>query len=103
MATSFAVRKGRKHKMRLMREKEDQMVVKSLSVPPGLEALMEGLTREVLRMQPQDICLFASEHFAKLIKMREAAGGRCIYLIVQYFGNFSMTFVLYQDAQSRFN
>ncbi|GLV44660.1 dumpy [Carabus blaptoides fortunei] len=75
MASSIAVRKGRKHKMRLITDNnDDQMVVKSLSIPPGLEALMEGLTREVLRMQPQDICLFASEHFAKLIKMRDVSG-----------------------------
>lgn len=52
-------------------EKNDDMVVKSLSVPIGLEELMEGLTREVLLKRPADIYAFASEYFSKLLGLRE--------------------------------
>lgn len=62
---------------------EDLMVVKSLSVPPGLEALMEGLTREVLKYQPKDIYLFAAAHFDKLLKIRESSGRK--YFTYQLF------------------
>lgn len=52
-------------------ESGDDMVVKSLSVPIGLEELMEGLTREVLLKRPADVYAFASEYFSKLLGMRE--------------------------------
>lgn len=83
MAASVAVM-NRRRKMRAMRSSpaeyfEEQMVVKSLSVPPGLETLMEGLTKEVLKVQPRDICMFASDYFAKLIKLRENAGGKKLF------------------------
>lgn len=90
MASSIARHQRLKNKYNKMpsslAEKiDDNMVVKSLSVPPGLEALMEGLTKEVLKRQPQDICLFASEYFAKLIRLREKAGGMQIILITYTF------------------
>lgn len=52
-------------------ENENEIVVKSLSVPIGLEELMEGLTKEVLLKRPTDIYGFASEYFSKLLGMRE--------------------------------
>lgn len=52
-------------------ESGDNMIVKSLSVPIGLEELMEGLTKEVLLKRPTDVYAFASEYFNKLLRMRE--------------------------------
>ncbi|XP_032662697.1 A-kinase anchor protein 12-like [Odontomachus brunneus] len=40
-------------------------------VPQGLAAVVEGLTREVLRHRPEDIYVFAAHHFEKLLKLRE--------------------------------
>lgn len=40
-------------------------------VPHGLAAVVEGLTREVLRHRPEDIYVFAAHHFEKLLKLRE--------------------------------
>lgn len=48
-----------------------EMIVKRVSVPVGLEELMEGLTKEVLLKKPKDIYVFASEYFARLLSMRE--------------------------------
>ncbi|XP_044263547.1 uncharacterized protein PF11_0213-like isoform X2 [Tribolium madens] len=48
-----------------------EMIVKRVSVPVGLEELMEGLTKEVLLKKPKDIYLFASEYFAHLLNLRE--------------------------------
>lgn len=46
------------------------MVVKRLSVPIGLEELMESLTKQVLMKKPKDLFAFASEHFAHLVAIR---------------------------------
>lgn len=40
-------------------------------VPHGLAAIVEGLTREVLRHRPEDIYVFAADHFENLLKLRE--------------------------------
>lgn len=42
-----------------------------LRVPAGFQNLLEGLAREVLREQPDDIIVFAKRHFQKLIARRE--------------------------------
>ncbi|KAK4885250.1 hypothetical protein RN001_001521 [Aquatica leii] len=54
-----------------MEEQESGTVIKRLSVPIGLEELMSGLAKEVLHKQPQDIYTFASEHFARLLVLRD--------------------------------
>ncbi|XP_015176371.1 PREDICTED: protein PFC0760c-like [Polistes dominula] len=40
-------------------------------VPQGLAAVVESLTREVLRKRPEDIYVFAARHFEKLLTLRE--------------------------------
>ncbi|KAJ1528401.1 hypothetical protein ONE63_006816 [Megalurothrips usitatus] len=45
-----------------------------LSVPEGMDAALQGLTREVLRHQPDDIYWFAAQYFENLIRAR--GGGR---------------------------
>ncbi|NXG40040.1 SP17 protein, partial [Dromaius novaehollandiae] len=42
-----------------------------LRVPAGFRNLLEGLAREVLRAQPQDVVGFAAEHFQALLEERE--------------------------------
>lgn len=42
-----------------------------LKVPPGFGALLERLTREILRDQPKDIPKYAAEYFETLLKTRE--------------------------------
>lgn len=54
-----------------MDSSNDGMIVKSLSVPIGLEELMESLTKEVLLKRPADIYSFAYHHFEKLLGLRE--------------------------------
>lgn len=61
-------------------EPESEMVVKRLSVPLGLEELMESLSKEVLRKKPDDIYAFASEHFAQLLAIRDQGIYRSKYL-----------------------
>ena len=46
----------------------------SLKIPKGFETLLEGLCREVLRDQPEDIIQFASEYFVKRLESRD--GGK---------------------------
>ncbi|CAL7949737.1 unnamed protein product [Xylocopa violacea] len=40
-------------------------------IPRGLEPAIEGLAREILRQQPQDIYTFAAQHFEGLVKLRD--------------------------------
>ncbi|KAK3926797.1 Helicase SKI2W [Frankliniella fusca] len=51
------------------RTQEAQVFVK-LSVPEGMDAALQGLTREVLRHQPADIYWFAAQYFENLIRLR---------------------------------
>ncbi|CAH1102159.1 unnamed protein product [Psylliodes chrysocephalus] len=48
-----------------------EMIVKRVSVPIGLEELMEGLVKEVLLKKPDDIYQFAAKYFAHLLTIRE--------------------------------
>jgi hypothetical protein len=43
-------------------------------IPQGLAAAVEGLTREVIRHQPENIYVFAADHFEKLLRLREQYG-----------------------------
>lgn len=55
-------------------EKDDdtgEMIVKRVSVPVGLEELMEGLAKEVLLKKPDDIYIFAAKYFSKLLLIRD--------------------------------
>ncbi|XP_062377727.1 sperm surface protein Sp17-like [Sardina pilchardus] len=42
-----------------------------LRVPQGFGALLEGLAREVLRDQPDDIPAYAASYFRRLLKTRD--------------------------------
>lgn len=53
-----------------------EMIVKRVSVPIGLEELMEGLTKEVLLKKPDDIYLFAAEYFSRLLLLRDKGSYR---------------------------
>jgi hypothetical protein len=48
-----------------------------LRVPHGFEGLLEGLVREILLMQPNDIYGFAAVYFENLLGMRE--GGLLLF------------------------
>lgn len=56
-----------------------EMIVKRVSVPVGLEELMEGLAKEVLLNKPEDIYLFAAKYFSKLLLLRDKGNykGKC--------------------------
>ncbi|KAM4565911.1 uncharacterized protein PAE49_009755 [Odontesthes bonariensis] len=45
-----------------------------LRVPRGFGTILEGLAREVLRDQPEDIPAFAAQYFDALLKQREESG-----------------------------
>ncbi|XP_037632163.1 sperm surface protein Sp17-like [Sebastes umbrosus] len=45
-----------------------------LRVPRGFGAILEGLSREVLRDQPEDIPTYAALYFDNLFKEREESG-----------------------------
>ena len=47
-----------------------------LKVPPGFEHLLEGLTREILKVQPKDIVAFSAEYFRKKLVLRDGEWGR---------------------------
>ncbi|XP_058655553.1 sperm surface protein Sp17 isoform X2 [Onychostoma macrolepis] len=46
----------------------------NLRIPRGFGNLLEGLAKEVLRDQPEDIPTFAALYFTKLLKAREESG-----------------------------
>ena len=48
-----------------------------LRVPPGFEYVLEGLAREVLREQPEDIIVFAAEYFKNKLTLKD--GKMCDY------------------------
>lgn len=41
-------------------------------IPPGFANILEGLAREVLRNQPEDIPTFAAKYFENLLIERES-------------------------------
>lgn len=43
----------------------------TLRVPHGFANILEGLTKEVLRDQPEDIPTFAARYFTELLQKRE--------------------------------
>uniref|UniRef100_A0A8C9YLT0 Sperm autoantigenic protein 17 n=1 Tax=Sander lucioperca TaxID=283035 RepID=A0A8C9YLT0_SANLU len=45
-----------------------------LRVPRGFGTILEGLAREVLRDQPEDIPKYAAQYFDALLKQREDSG-----------------------------
>lgn len=45
-----------------------------LRVPPGFQNLLEGLAREVLREQPEDIINFAAQYFRNQLLIRDETG-----------------------------
>ncbi|CAJ1065494.1 Hypothetical predicted protein [Xyrichtys novacula] len=45
-----------------------------LRVPRGFGTILEGLAREVLRDQPEDIPKYAAQHFDALLRQREESG-----------------------------
>ncbi|KAH1001297.1 hypothetical protein HUJ04_013528 [Dendroctonus ponderosae] len=55
------------------------MIVKRVSVPVGLEELMEGLTKAVLLQKPKDLYVFASEYFSRLIVLRQQTSNQKTY------------------------
>ena len=57
-------------------ETETRPLFIRLTLPNGLEEALEGLAREVLRSQPDNILEFAANHFEQLVKTRGSALGR---------------------------
>ena len=49
-----------------------------LRVPPGFQALLEGLAREVLREQPHDCVDFCAKYFRNLVEQRESEYLICV-------------------------
>ncbi|XP_071352952.1 sperm surface protein Sp17-like [Trachinotus anak] len=45
-----------------------------LRIPRGFGTILEGLAREVLRDQPEDIPKYAAQYFDALLKEREESG-----------------------------
>ena len=43
---------------------------KKVGVPSGLEHILEGLAREVLRIQPENVIEFAARYFQKKLELR---------------------------------
>ena len=56
-------------------ETESRPLFIRLTLPDGLEEALEGLAREVLRSQPDNILEFAANHFEQLVKTRGSALG----------------------------
>jgi len=42
-----------------------------LRIPHGFQSLLEGMAKEILRMQPPDIYDFSAVYFENLLKKRE--------------------------------
>ena len=52
-----------------------------LRVPKGFQNILEGLAREVLRTQPENIFEFGSQYFEKVLKYREGKSDRRVQTI----------------------
>lgn len=70
-------------------------------VPHGLAAVVEGLTREVLRHRPEDIYVFAARHFEKLLKLREQYHAEKYSNIREFDDEFSREFNLWPTKEPR--
>lgn len=44
---------------------------KKVNVPKGFEHVLEDLSREVLRLQPDNVIQFAAKYFAKKLELRK--------------------------------
>lgn len=69
-------------------------------VPHGLAAVVEGLTREVLRHHPEDIYIFAAHHFEKLLKLREQYHSEKCSKIREFDDEFTFEFNLWPIKKS---
>lgn len=76
-----------------------EMIVKRVSVPVGLEELMEGLAKEVLLKKPEDIYLFAAKYFSKLLLLRDKGSYKGT-IIFSFLITFCLHFVNLQLKQS---
>ena len=56
-----------------------------LRVPRGFDTILEGLTREVLRDQPDDIPKYAAQYFETLLKQRQGNRNLLFILTLLYF------------------
>ena len=45
---------------------------KQVCVPPGFENILEGLAREILRAQPDNVIDFAAEYFKRKIELKNS-------------------------------
>lgn len=53
-----------------------------ISIPVGMDAALEGLMRAVLKEQPDNIYVFAVDHFERLVRMRDTANLKSKYCSV---------------------
>ena len=68
-----------------------QYAPQKLTVPEGFNNLLEGLAREVLREQPENIIKFAADYFKQQIALRV---GKIFYLFqVLQSLNFEFHFI----------
>lgn len=58
-----------------------------LRIPQGFGNLLEGLTREILREQPENIPAFAAAYFKDLLEKRESK----IFLKIRDLSGYSKT------------
>jgi len=56
-----------------------------LRVPKGFQNILEGLSREILRHQPENAFEFGCKYFEQLLKVREGK----FYHILVFFSFFS--------------
>ncbi|XP_014486342.1 PREDICTED: A-kinase anchor protein 12-like isoform X2 [Dinoponera quadriceps] len=69
-------------------------------VPQGLAAVVEGLTREVLRHRPEDIYVFAAHHFERLLKLREQYHADKYRNIREFDDDFGREFNLWPSKEA---
>ena len=73
-----------------------------LTLPAGLEDALEGLAREVLRHQPENILEFAADHFDLQLRKRSESGLNYdkniysdIYCLISNLQKINQNLVLY--------
>ena len=60
-----------------------------MRIPGGFEHILEGLVREVLREQPEDVIAFSAEYFNKKILLRKGRAV-CIHEMASLIISLSM-------------
>lgn len=54
-----------------------------LRVPEGFQKILEGLTREILRDEPEELVPYCAQYFKSRMLLRDAGKSRALCMVVR--------------------